>query len=418
MKRRTGRRADAEGVVLKRNIVLNVVGSILVALLAGAVLYRALGEQAASNSYALLADAFLHGRVTVPACFDTDCVTWAGKIFVIFPPAPALFAMPFVAVSGTNFSGFMLLAIALTAVAGWVWWSIAKQSSLGMTERLWFIAALLFGSPLFYVLIRTDRIWFWAQFCAFVFLSLAIWAALTRRTPWLAGLCIGLAFLSRQMTIFAALPILLMYLDGRDPLFRITRSRLVLFLKLALPIAAALLIYLTYNYIRFGAPLDTGYKLLDPGASDAFMAKRLTNDGIFNVHYLLSNLFYLFVQGFHADFSGPELTHLAGLDPQGTALLAASPWLFALALIALDRRVWAVLLVAAGIVGVTLFYHSNGYTQYNAQRYALDWLPLLLAFLPAAFARMNGTILRVLVVWSLFLNVVTLAVMQVTHASG
>jgi len=75
------------------------------------------------------------------------------------------------------------------------------------------------------------------------------------------------------------------------------------------------------------------------------------------------------------------------------------------------------LAVSAVIAGITLFYHSNGFSQYNAQRYALDWLPLLLVFLPACFARLDPTLMRVLVLWAMTLNLVTLAVLQVTRAA-
>lgn len=33
------------------------------------------------------------------------------------------------------------------------------------------------------------------------------------------------------------------------------------------------------------------------------------------------------------------------------------------------------------ILGMTLLYHSNGFSQFSAQHYALDWLPILLVFL-------------------------------------
>ena len=62
--------------------------------------------------------------------------------------------------------------------------------------------------------------------------------------------------------------------------------------------------------------------------------------------------------------------------------------------------------------------HSNGFSQYNAQRYALDWLPLLFVFLPAAFGRLDATLMRVLVLWAMTLNLATLAVLQATRVAA
>jgi hypothetical protein len=218
------------------------------------------------------------------------------------------------------------------------------------------------------------------------------------------------------MTLLAVPAVVLFLLRPDERLWSFGRERWAMLLKFGAPIAAALAAYLAYNQIRFGNPLDTGYGLLALREPQTFIDHRLSQDGTFHPSYVLHNLFYLLFQGFHAEFTGPKLTRLAGLDPLGTSLLAASPWLFALALIRFDRRVAGALAVAALVAGITLFYHSNGFSQYNAQRYALDWLPLLL--LPACFARLDPTLMRVLVLWAMTLNLVTLAVLQATRVAS
>ncbi len=401
-----------------RSRVLDVAGAGVAAVLLAALAYRAWRETGHANSYALLADAFLHGRLSVPPCFDIDCVVQDGATYVIFPPAPGVIAMPFVAAFGVGFAGFIALGLALAGVAGWCWWRIARKADIGADARVWFLAAVLLGSPVFYLLTRADRIWFFAQIVAFALVSAAIWAALARRSALLAGVFLALAFLTRQMTLLAVPAVALFLLRPDERLLSFSRERLAMLLKVGAPVAAALAVYLAYNQVRFGHPLDTGYGLLALRNSGSVMDNRLSQDGTFSASYVLQNLFYLLFQGFHAEFTGPKMTRLAGLDPFGTSLLAASPWLFALALIRFDRRAAGALAVSAAIAGITLFYHSNGFSQYNAQRYALDWLPLLFVFLPAAFGRLDATLMRVLVLWAMTLNLVTLAVLQATRAAA
>jgi hypothetical protein len=135
-----------------RNRILDAVGAVVAAVLLAALAYRAWRETGDANSYALLADAFLHGRLSVPPCFDIDCVVQDGATYVIFPPAPGVIAMPFVAAFGVGFAGFIALGLALAGVAGWCWWRIARKADIGADARVWFLAAVLLGSPVFYLL--------------------------------------------------------------------------------------------------------------------------------------------------------------------------------------------------------------------------------------------------------------------------
>lgn len=400
---------------LGRDHMLDVLGAGLGLVLVLALAYRAWRETGNTNTYAALADAWLHGRMWVERCFDIDCVVKDGVTHVIFPPFPAAVAAPFVGIAGPGFSHFIALALGLGAVSGACWWSIARQANLDRRTTLWLLAAILLGSPVLYVTMRGDGIWFFAQVVSFTLYSVMLWACLVRRSAWIAGLCVGLAFLSRQMAILIAPAVFMLLLAPEERILPIRRETLRRALAFAAPILVTIGIYLAYNAARFGNPLDTGYGLLSLRNSGSLLDERLTQNGTFSAAYFLQNLFYLTVQGFHADFAGPKALTLSGLDQFGTALLAASPWLFALLLVRPDRRLWAATATAATIAGITLFYHSNGFTQYNAQRYTLDWLPLLLAFVPACFGRLNPTVMRGLVLYAMALNLIALLVLQVTR---
>ena len=407
---------------LDRWAVLKAVAAGMALALAAALAIRATREAGATNSYALLADAFLHGRLAVDRCFDIDCAVFNGRTYIVFPPVPALVALPFVAVFGTGFAGFIALGTAAAGLTGLLWWRIwGKMERLGGLDparddrRPWLLLAILAGSPLLYVTLRSDGVWFFAQAIGFLFATLAVHEAVHRRLV-LAGLALGLAFLSRQLMILLAPFVFVLALRQDERLFGFDRAWLARILKFGAPLAGAILVYLAYNVARFGAPLETGYAhiLSDP---NTYIGRRLAEAGLFSARYVLFNAAYLLVQGFHAEFGDPLMTRLTGLDPNGASLLAASPFLL-MAFFLPRRRTVLIGLACAGLmIGVGLFYHSNGFSQYNAQRYALDWLPVLLAFLPLCLTAERLPVFRLLVTYAVGLNLATLAVLAVTKAA-
>ncbi|MDP2120941.1 MAG: hypothetical protein Q8K28_13665 [Hoeflea sp.] len=79
----------------------------------------------------------------------------------------------------------------------------------------------------------------------------------------------------------------------------------------------------------------------------------------------------------------------------------------------MNRRTAASGLLVAGLIAAMLFYHSNGFTQYNVQRYMLDWLPAALVMLAYAVPRHTTPLFPLAVLWGMGLNAVTLATMAV-----
>ncbi|WP_119392916.1 hypothetical protein [Taklimakanibacter lacteus] len=400
----------------KRNLLLLLGAGALCVLLLAVAFFRALTEAGGTNAYALVAEGLLSGRSDVSACFGADCGMRDGKTYIVFPPFPALLAMPLVALFGIYTKGFVALSIALWAAALALWNRIFRSYGLSDDQRLWLVAAIGFASPLYYVVLRGDGVWFFAQSVAFFFIALAIHEVVVGRRPVTAGLALGCALLSRQMSIFYAPLLLLLAFRPDEPLLRITAARIAAAFKLGLPILAALAVYLAYNYWRFGDPLDSGYNTIQFTADGSVLGERVAAYGLWNIHYVPFNLFYFLLQGFHADFTGPARLTLGSLDNAGTAILAASPWLLLLFFTRLGRIEFFALLLIAGFSAALLFYHSNGFSQYNAQRYVLDWLPAALLVLVPALTQARLEIFRLLVTWGVVLNVATVAVLALTKS--
>ena len=114
---------------------------------------------------------------------------------------------------------------------------------------------------------------------------------------------------------------------------------------------------------------------------------RLDQYGLFSSAYVLFNAMYLFVQGFHLQFGGQTMTAPEAMDSSGTSLLAASPFVLLAVFAPMRKAVVVGLLMIAVMAVPMLFYHSNGFSQYNVQRYTLDWLPILFVILALALNR-------------------------------
>ncbi|AWN49568.1 hypothetical protein DK419_27195 [Methylobacterium terrae] len=388
-----------------RNRTLAVLAALGALALLGLLVLRGALRDPGLNSHGALADALLHGRLWIESCPEIDCALFQGRTYVIFPPLPALVALPFVAVFGfPGFKGFVLLAMALGAISLWAWHRIFRALDVEEPDALWLLAAIAFASPLFQVTLRAEGVWFYAQSVGFLMTTLSLWAVICRRSLPLAGLFVALAFLCRQMAIFYPLFLLLLALPRHEGWRETARGLMRPVLLAGIPVAIALLAYVAYNYARFGSPTETGYAFIHNPGSAGFIWRRITEVGLFSRDYVLFNALYLFLQGIHFEFGGPYLTQLTGIDRSGSGLLVMSPWLLLAFYARLDRAFAAGALVIAIIAGITLFYHSNGADQTATQRYTLDWLPILIVLMlrgerPRAFAA-----LPLLVTWGILAN--------------
>lgn len=104
-------------------------------LLLAALVYAALIEVGGKNSAALMADAFLHGRLWVETCFDLDCASFDGRTYVVFPPFPGVVALPLVAIGGATTFGFIPLTILCLLLSLLIWIRVFRR--LGVSNPAW-----------------------------------------------------------------------------------------------------------------------------------------------------------------------------------------------------------------------------------------------------------------------------------------
>ncbi|TVR05978.1 MAG: hypothetical protein EA385_16900, partial [Salinarimonadaceae bacterium] len=163
-----------------------------------------------------------------------------------------------------------------------------------------------------------------------------------------------------------------------------------------------------------GSPLETGYAYIFPvewAETEAnFIVQRVRELGIFSTDYFLFNAIYMFFAGPHIAFSGRFLTELSAFDVNGASPFLVAPALLFAFLAPWDRRFWLGLATVLIIMAPTLFYHSNGFSQFSAQRYALDWLPILIVLAAWGVRPAHAGPLALLVAYSMTITLGMIAV--------
>ncbi len=378
-------------------------------------------EPSPNNHYAHLAWAWLHGQTHLVgnrppgtndwACFDVETrgpcppgfrVGGPGdarhRWFVSFPPLPAVVLLPAVALAGgpAHVPDRLIWALVAAAAPALLYVLLRRlseedESIRSARENLGLALLFAFGTVFFFVAVQ-GSVWFAAHVLASVLLMLHLFWGHGARRPALAGLMLGLSFLTRPTTAFLCLffgvealrcsrssdaPVpeegvwwlrrLLRWLAGvrwREAWGKV--------LRFSLPVLLCGGAAMLYNQARFGDPFEFGHRYLQIG-----WRGRIERWGLFNYHYVARNLAVLLASLPWLSARPPYLK--VGLH--GLALWFTTPNLL---LVLWPRRAGArYVALALGIAPVLLLdlaYQNSGWVQFG-YRFALDWLPLAFVML-------------------------------------
>jgi hypothetical protein len=377
---------------------------VILALAVFVTLLPELPKSGENNLYTLQAEAFLQGRLAL-ARPHHDVAIYNGRYYVPFPPFPALVLLPFVAVFGVAHTYPVPIALVLAIVSVFVFVRLLRRLQLKSDATFWLTLAFFFGTGYWYVTANTAGVWFFAHVVAILCILLALWTAFASGGPWLVGILIGLAFLSRQLNLFAAIFVWAL-LWAQQEQHGERRGALAMTLQFGLGLAVPVAVYLAFNWLRFGHPLETGYGYLP---QVFFLKERIARYGLFSLTYVPFNFINMFVEGPYVKFAGPTLTHRPEMELLGTSLTFASPFLFLAFAARWQRLLLATAWLSVGLtVAVLLLYFVNGWTQVNTQRYTLDFTPVLMLLVARGVQRIEGTWWQWLVVYAVVLNIATL----------
>jgi hypothetical protein len=351
------------------------------------------------NQYVYLADSFLHGKLDISVDL-IDTVHRQDRIYSLFPPFPAILLVPFVAFFGVNIN-IPLLSTAIFFVSALLLIEILKKLKVKRGHILWLVIAFFWGTGYWFILMSSDGVWFFAHMIAVLMTFLAINEVLGKGRGLLVGLFIGAAFLSRQLCAYGIIFLIIPLIRKQTN----NKSRIANVFSLLVGFGFAAIVYLGYNWLRFGNMFDTGYSYLPFGG---FHSERISKYGQFSPAFLPFNLMYMFVQGFHAEFQSYGWLTPTNVDQFGTSLLWASPFI----IFSLwgkwkgGFRIACWIAICAALIH-QLLYFNNGWMQNNMQRFTLDFLPLLFLLIALGIKRFPAYIWKATIVVAVSLNIIT-----------
>lgn len=378
-----------------------------------------LHDNGKSNAYVLLAKSISRGSLSLAPgdmnvvqgtnILDTgDLIFYHNKYYLPYPPFPALLIIPLLPFDGSGINS-VLICLLLSCLNIFLICNIFKKLQLDSKTIGWLIYGFIFGTAYWFILLSSHHVYGFAQVVAVTGVLLMLNELFGRGRSILIGLFLGFAFLSRQLTIgFAILVIgyfVNLYIIGPNKDVGVFRRKILLFLStLGVSVGA----YLVYNMLRFGNPLDTGYgNIIFIG----ILKERVDAYGVFSSHYVLYNLYNYLFKGFNIVFSGKDMLRLKDVDPFGSALLIASPFLISSFKTGWDKilRVFSWLTIVVIFLAL-LFYHNNGKDQINASRFTLDFLPLLLILAGLGAKNIPSWLFKGMIVYSILINIVAVAI--------
>ena len=325
--------------------------------------------------YGRLAQAFLAGHywlTEAPPWLNELLACGDGRWCVAYPPLPAVLAMPFAAVLPPAVAQVLVSRLAAGVSAGVLYLGLR---AFGAPRAVAIAGTVLsaVGTTLFFSSVD-GRAWFDAHAVAMPFLCAAFLFAARGDRPWLLGMAIGLATLSR-LPIAAATPALALLLARRRgaPFPRVLGG----VIAGGLPFAA---LYVGYNLLRWGTPLDAGDTRLAEG--DVFFSQ-----GVFSLFYIPRHLYAIFLEPFELQEGTPWF-----LRPsiKGTSLFLTSPallWLLVgLRHVRRDPAIGLVALAALLALVPDILHGTVGFAQFG-YRFSLDAQPFLIALALAGDAR-------------------------------
>ena len=316
------------------------------------------------DQYVRLADAFLHGRLyLVNAPSWLELARDGEKGFVINPPAPTLFLIPWVAIWGLSTNQVIISMLVGSAAIG-LFWVAATQLGWDFWFRVAMTVLVAFGTN-FWWGATEGSIWMLAHVSAVFFLMAALVETTGKNRPWLIGILVGLAGLSR-LPVFLTFPFFAYTVTkGSNQQWRTTLSRLAM-LGFALAVMGAL--YLAYNYGRFGTISDMGYYNSQVSSLPWFSKGNL--DISYIPRHINAILFYVPVRIEEFPFFKPSW--------MGLGLFFTTPALLYMFRARLNERLALAALGGLLLTSIpTLTFAVEGWAQFG-YRYSLDVLPFML----------------------------------------
>lgn len=346
--------------------------------------------------------------------------------YVSFPFFPAILMLPFVALFGMTFNDVIFTALLAAFNPVLVFFVLRRLRALGLStitpvQDLWLVALFAFGTVHFSSAVM-GQVWFTAHIVGVGVTCLYVLAALEGRHPFLAGLLLGLGFITRTPIPFtfplAVGEVLRRHhrsaapgpaADSPEPapatltlvpyLCRLAGQvswgpairQLVL---MGFPAVAVAAVACLLNYLRFDNPFEFGHYYLN-----VVHAERIQRWGLFNYHFLSRNLAVMFTMLPWIMVNHPYVK----IPWHGLSIFVTNP-MYAGVLWPKQRfamQPWLYLSILLPMI-LHLLYQNSGWVQFG-YRFSLDYT-IFLFMLLACGGRRQGLLFKAMVIWSIGVN--------------
>lgn len=335
-----------------------------------AAFFWLLGNPNQENVHDDLARAFLRGDLWVPLGSHWELVRIDDqRAYSPFPPVPGLTFIPLV-LAGVDIP-IAVLAALLGAGGASLGFLVLRRMDVPIRTATWVIVGVCGAS--YGWIASTGSLWFYAQLLGVLFSLGALFLALGRRWPYLAGLLIGLAAGSRLPAGLLLPLIAWFYVERRSWLIELALGVAVV----ALPIAA-------YNLVRFGSPFEFGYGLIDSFAhpGQPVTSEPYFRDGVLDIGYIPRSIGAMLLQGYEIRLDFPWFWY----PVSGVGVPLSAPVL----LLALRApRSWLMAVAWLAFIGVMLpnwAHGSWGFWQFG-YRFVVDATAATLVLIALAYRR-------------------------------
>jgi hypothetical protein len=317
--------------------------------------------------------------------------------YVSFPPAPALFMAPFVAIWGLTFNDVLFSVLWGAANPVLLFLLLRDLSRRGYSQRgpledLWLTAMLGVGSVYFYSTV-VGQVWYTAHVLGVTFAIGYAWASIDAARPVLAGLCLGLGYATRTPMAFM-FPLFLLEMVRAAGGWSVLRRGLppgtvAKALRFAAPAAVIVALLFIHNYARFQRFTEFGHTFLNIA-----WAERIQRWGLFNYHFLSRNLACALVLMPRLLAAAPFVK----VSQHGMSLFITSPNL-AYTVMPKERSplapaLWLTVLTTA-LPG--LLYQNSGQVQFG-YRFSIDYMVFLIMLIAIGNRRLSWVFKTLLIV--------------------
>ena len=334
------------------------------------------------DHFVRLVDAFFHGRLyLVNGPSWLELARYGEKGYVINPPAPTLFLIPWVAIWGLS-TNQVIVSMLVGSVAVGFFWVAATQLGWSFRFRVAMTVLVALGTNFWWVT-TTGSVWMLAHVSAVFFLMAALVETTGKNRPWLVALLVGLAGLSR-LPVFLTFPFFAYTVTLGISAPKDIIRRLAIFAGVLAVMGG---LYLLYTYGEYGT-LNLGYE------RGQFVKESQFSEGLFDLSYIPRQIEAIFF--FHPE----RVNAFPFFKPRfmGMGLFFTTPALLYMFNARLKDKLALAALGGLLLTSIPMLtYGVVGYLQFG-YRFSLDIMPLMVLLVASGMRyRLNWLKIAVIV---------------------